>query len=81
LMHTNGSGDSRSAGAMRDKAVFITGAAGGIGLAIGEACAAQGASVVISDLDGQRAESAAARLRAQGYDSIGIRCDVSVRKG
>ncbi|RKN79219.1 3-hydroxybutyrate dehydrogenase [Paenibacillus ginsengarvi] len=66
-----------AAGELSGKVVFLTGAAGGIGYAIGEACAEQGASVVMSDLHAKAAEEAADRLTKQGYDGIGVRCDVS----
>ncbi|GAA3399811.1 3-hydroxybutyrate dehydrogenase [Paenibacillus hodogayensis] len=62
---------------LNEKVVFITGAAGGIGYRIGEACAEQGASVVLSDLDGEQALAAAARLSEAGYRCAGIRCDVA----
>ncbi|MEQ8233644.1 MAG: SDR family oxidoreductase [Gammaproteobacteria bacterium] len=40
----------------------ITGGASGIGLALGSALAARGATVVLADIDGDAAQSAAARL-------------------
>ncbi|MEF3306005.1 3-hydroxybutyrate dehydrogenase [Paenibacillus sp. GYB003] len=62
---------------LNGKIVFVTGAAGGIGFRIGEACAEQGAAVVMSDLDGEKAEEAAARLRSRGLAGVGLRCDVA----
>jgi NAD(P)-dependent dehydrogenase (short-subunit alcohol dehydrogenase family) len=46
------------------KVAIVTGAAGGIGAALGEALAAAGARVVLSDLSGLRLDEAAARVDA-----------------
>lgn len=51
---------------------FLTGAAGGIGLAIAQALAAAGHRVAIADLDGAKAQAAAEPLGGRGYA-----CDVS----
>lgn len=59
------------------KVVFITGAAGGIGLAIAQQFGEEGASVVISDVDNDRVMSAAESLRGSGADATGIKCDVT----
>lgn len=56
------------------RTVFITGAAGGIGLAVAQAFAAAGARVAIADLHADAAERAAAEL---GNGAIGIGCDVA----
>jgi 3-hydroxybutyrate dehydrogenase len=61
---------------MKDRVVFITGAASGIGRQIAETCGASGAHVVISDIRAEQAESAAASLREQGFSAIGLHCDV-----
>jgi dihydroanticapsin dehydrogenase len=57
--------------------VLITGGAGAIGYATAARCAAEGARVVIADLDGERVERAAADLRANGADVTGIPVDVA----
>jgi NAD(P)-dependent dehydrogenase (short-subunit alcohol dehydrogenase family) len=56
------------------RAVAITGAARGIGLATAQALAARGARVVIGDLDGSEAERAAAALPG---DASGLGLDVT----
>jgi len=48
------------------KVVLITGAASGIGLASAEACAREGAQVVITDVNAKEGESQAQRLAAAG---------------
>jgi 3-hydroxybutyrate dehydrogenase len=62
---------------VKDKVVFITGAASGIGRGIAEEFAKNGAKVVISDLNGQAAIDAASSLTKQGFEAIGIGCDVT----
>jgi len=58
------------------RVVVITGAAGGIGLGIGRAFASSGASVVLSDIDQSRLDSAVASMRDRGSSVLGVRCDV-----
>jgi 3-hydroxybutyrate dehydrogenase len=57
------------------KSALVTGAAGGIGVAIAEGLAREGALVTIADLDGDAARAAAARI---GRGALGVRVDVSV---
>ena len=60
-----------------NKVAVVTGAAGGIGFAIAARLHAEGASVVIADLNAAAAEAAAAKLTAAGGGAaIGIACDV-----
>ena len=59
------------------KVAVITGAAGGIGLGMARAFTDAGMSVVLSDIDADRVEAAAAGLRAAGHDAIGVQADVS----
>lgn len=48
-----------------------------MGLAAAKAFAAAGASVAISDINGDAARAAAKALVAEGYKAIGIHCDVA----
>ena len=54
------------------KVAIVTGSAGGIGQAYAEALAAAGASVVVADIDADRAEAVAEGIRASG--GSGPRC-------
>ncbi|GHF64372.1 oxidoreductase [Streptomyces mashuensis] len=58
-------------------AVFITGAGRGIGEATARRFAAEGARVLVTDLDGDRAARAAAALRADGLRAESAPCDVA----
>lgn len=61
---------------MKDKIVFVTGAASGIGREIGRSFAAKGAQVVLTDVNEQIFPVAAA-LQAQGLKVEGLHCDVT----
>jgi 3-hydroxybutyrate dehydrogenase len=60
---------------MQDKVVVVTGAASGIGLACAERFVADGARVVLSDIDAERGLAAAERLQ-----SLFVQGDLSQRK-
>lgn len=65
---------------MREQAgrvVSITGAAGGIGLAMGQRFASNGDVVVLSDRDAERLEQAVSEFAAGGGRVVGIPADVS----
>ena len=62
---------------MTNKVVFITGAASGIGFEIGKEFTAEGATVVISDINTERVSVAISSLRDQGLEADGIACDVT----
>ena len=59
--------------------VIVTGGASGLGEGIVRRVAAEGAHAVIADLDGSKAESAAASLRAEGFSALGVTVDVADR--
>lgn len=62
---------------VKDRIVFVTGAARGIGYEVGKTFAENGATVILSDLDEEHAKTAALGLRKKGYSVTGISCDVS----
>ena len=62
---------------LEKKVVIVTGAAKGIGAAIAEACAREGARVAALDLDGTGAEGVAKALRDREADALALRCDVT----
>lgn len=62
---------------MKDKVVLITGAASGIGLAIGETFAANGARVVLTDLDEAKVIAAAKQISTPQLQVMGMGCDVT----
>ncbi|MCP3033332.1 3-hydroxybutyrate dehydrogenase [Halobacillus sp. A1] len=60
-----------------NKVVFITGAASGIGYEIGLSFAKEGARVAFSDINEEKVNEVTKELRAQGYECIGVTCDVT----
>ncbi|QYJ03896.1 SDR family oxidoreductase [Nocardioides panacisoli] len=61
----------------QDKTVVVTGAAQGIGEAYAVALAAEGAHVVVADLNEESGEQVAKRIGADGGSARFVRCDVS----
>ncbi len=60
-----------------DKVAIVTGSAGGIGEAYARALAAEGAAVVVADIDEAKAGQVAASIKADGGRAIAVRVDVS----
>ena len=65
---------------MENQVAVVTGAGKGIGRAIAERLAADGASVLIADIDGEAAEGAASEISAQGRAAAWHPTDVTNRE-
>ena len=61
---------------LNDQVAIVTGGGAGIGRAIGVELAANGADVVIVDIDGARADEAAAAVQARGRRALRVVADV-----
>ncbi len=59
------------------KVAFVTGAAGGLGLAVARMFAESGARVAMADLNGELVEQAAEEMRAAGLDVRAFALDVA----
>ena len=59
------------------RTAFITGGAVGFGRAFARALVAEGASVVLADIDADTAEQTAAELVSSGGQAIAVTCDVA----
>ena len=64
---------------LKGKCAIVTGAARGIGRAIAERFAHDGANVVVADIDEEAGEATAADIAAKGGKAMFVRCDVSQR--
>ena len=65
---------------LKDKTAIVTGAAHGIGRAIAELYAAEGAAVWVADIDAEAGEETAAGIRARGGAAAFEWCDVSSKE-
>lgn len=62
---------------LNNKVAIVTGGAQGLGAAQCELLAAEGAKVVLADLQMEAAEAVVARIRAAGGDAIAVRHDIA----
>jgi len=62
---------------LRNKWILITGAASGIGRALAIEFAAQGANIIMADIDEEGMKNTAAEVRAKGVKTISIKADVT----
>jgi NAD(P)-dependent dehydrogenase (short-subunit alcohol dehydrogenase family) len=62
---------------LEGKVALVTGGASGMGLASSKALAAEGARVIVADIDGDLAEHASASIRENGGDATAYQVDVS----
>lgn len=65
----------------QDKSVIVTGAAGGIGAAIAARFAAEGALVIVTDVNAEGAEAAAEGIRATGGRARAFAADIITAEG
>ncbi len=63
---------------VQNKVVFITGAAQGIGYEIGKRFAENGARIVLTDIQEDAVNKAAGDLQSEGFEAIGLKCDVTL---
>ena len=61
------------------KTAIVTGSRRGIGRAIAEALAREGASVVVNDIDLEDCQKVVDGIKAQGGRALAIRCDVTIK--
>ncbi len=67
---------------LRDKVAVITGASIGIGLAVAEGLAAEGAHIVMAARQGDRLTKEAKRIaKKHGVKTLAVACDVATAKG
>jgi 3-oxoacyl-[acyl-carrier protein] reductase len=62
---------------MQDKVIVVSGGAGGIGAEVSARLAAEGARLVIADLNAADAAEKAARIGTGGGLAIGLACDIT----
>lgn len=65
---------------LKDKAVIITGGAGGIGSGMARAMAKEGAKVAIVDLNEEQGNAVVTELQKISPDSMFIKADLTERK-
>ena len=63
---------------LKDKTAIVTGAASGFGKGIAERFAAEGANVVVADINAEAASAVADKLAATGASTLAVAGDVSI---
>jgi 2-hydroxycyclohexanecarboxyl-CoA dehydrogenase len=66
-------------GSLNGKVAVVTGGASGIGLAVAQRLARDGARVAVADLNGEAAQAEAEKLTAEGATALGVLLDVADR--
>jgi NAD(P)-dependent dehydrogenase (short-subunit alcohol dehydrogenase family) len=77
LAAKDGEGQSMGLQQLSGKVAVVTGAASGIGLALTERFVAEGAKVVLADVEEARLAAVATRLQSQGADVLAVLTDVT----
>jgi NAD(P)-dependent dehydrogenase (short-subunit alcohol dehydrogenase family) len=67
-------------GAIDNKIAIVTGGGGGIGGAVAERFAREGAKLAVADIDANAAQTQAARLADKGADAIALTADVTKKE-
>ena len=62
---------------VKDKVVFVTGAASGIGKQIAESFLKNGAKVMFSDINQEALNNTITELQKKGYDCMSVKCEVT----
>ncbi len=65
---------------LKGKVAIVTGAASGIGLAIAQSLAREGARVVITDINAQALENAAGEIAKSGGTALALKTDISKKE-
>lgn len=65
--------------ALKDAVTFVTGGAQGLGEALCRSLGEAGARIIVADLQGDRADALAEKLRHEGIGAISVACDVADR--
>ena len=62
---------------LKDRTAIVTGAGGGMGLGIAKCLTREGAAIVATDIDGDRAQATADQLESEGATAVAITADIT----